>query len=127
MMGGVALVGFDVLKHASLIATEHISVYLPHYIKEDVFGGEDIEYGEPVEVDAVVAPGATRDLDASRPEGVRVSFTVHMPREWNRPLRDALIGIRGSRYKVIGDPQKYTDDNTPGLWTMACEVEAYDG
>ena len=86
--------------------------------------------GEPVEeaVDGVlVTPGATADLDASRPDGVRVAYTVHFPKEYGKSLRGCSVVIAGKPYRVIGDPKPYMADGTPGPWAMAAEVEAVDG
>lgn len=86
--------------------------------------------GEPVEeaVDgALVTPGATADLDASRPEGVRVAYTVHFPKGYGKSLRGCSVVIGGEGYRVIGDPKPYMGDGVPGPWDMAAEVEAVDG
>lgn len=86
--------------------------------------------GEPVEepVDGVlITPGATADLDSSRPEGVRVAYTVHFPKGYGKSLRGCSIEIGGKAYRVIGDPKPYMEDGTPGPWSMASEVEAVDG
>lgn len=86
--------------------------------------------GEPVEeaVDGVlVTPGATADLDPSRPDGVRVAYTVHFPKGYGKTLRGCSVVIEGKPYRVIGDPKPYMDGGTPGPWDMAVEVEAVDG
>lgn len=80
------------------------------------------------DVDGVlVTPGATADLDPSRPEGVRVAYTVHFPKGYGKPLRGCSVVIKGKSYRVIGDPNPYMDEGTPGAWDMAAEVEAVDG
>ena len=56
----------------------------------------------------VVCPGATADLDSTRPNGVTVT-------------------VRGTDYKVVGDPKRYTAANTPGPWDLTCEVTRTDG
>ena len=86
--------------------------------------------GEPVEEEVngvLVAPGATADLDPSRPEGVRVAYTVHFPKGYGKSLRGCSVLIGGKTYRVIGDPKPYMADGTPGPWAMAAEVEAVDG
>ena len=80
------------------------------------------------DVDGVlVTPGATSDLDASRPEGVRVVYTIHFPKGYGKALKGCLVQHLGDTYRVIGDPQPYLDDGTPGPWDMAAEVERVDG
>lgn len=91
--------------------------------------------GEPVEesvtettVDnVVVAPGATSDLDSTRPNGVEVAFTLCFPKGSDVDLKDATVSVRGTDYKVVGDPQRYTGANTPGDWDLTCEVTRTDG
>lgn len=86
--------------------------------------------GEPVEetVDGVLlTPGETSDLDASRPDGVRVAYTVHFPKGYGKPLRGCSVVIEGKSYRVIGDPKPYMDEGTPGPWNMTAEVGAVDG
>lgn len=97
--------------------------------------GSTDPFGAPVEggsveeaVDGVLlTPGATADLDASRPEGVRVAYTVHFPKGYGKPLRGCSVVIGGKPYRIIGDPKPYMDEGTPGPWDMAAEVEAVDG
>ena len=92
-------------------------------------------FGAPVEGDpvreqvdgALVTPGSTADLDASRPDGVRVAYTVHFPKNYGKSLRGCSVEIDGKAYRVIGDPKPYMADGTPGAWDMAVEVEAIDG
>ncbi len=80
------------------------------------------------EVDGVlVTPGATSDLDASRPEGVRVAYTVHFPKTYASDLKGCKVEYLGETYRVIGEPQHYMDSATPGPWDMPAEVERVDG
>lgn len=75
----------------------------------------------------VVAPGSTSDLDASRPEGVTVSFTLCFPKFYGGDLRGCSVEVRGTEYSVVGDPQRYTPENTPGDWNLTAEVTRTDG
>lgn len=75
----------------------------------------------------VVAPGSTSDLDASRPEGVTVSFTLCFPKSYGGDLRGCSVEVRGTEYSVVGDPQGYTSENTPGDWNLTAEVTRTDG
>ena len=77
--------------------------------------------------DAVIAPGATEDLDETRPEGVSVTYTVHFPKSYTASLRGCHVVVRGEEYAVVGDPQAYTDANVPGRWDRPVEVSAVDG
>lgn len=86
--------------------------------------------GEPVSetvAGVLVTPGATADLDPSRPEGVRVAYTVHFPKGYGKSLRGCSVVIENREYRVIGDPKPYMDEGVPGPWDMPVEVEAVDG
>ena len=43
------------------------------------------------------------------------------------PLKGATVNVRGIDYLVVGDPQRYTEENTPGPWNLTCEVTRTDG
>lgn len=77
----------------------------------------------------LVSQGARTDIpDTARPEGVVVAWTLHFPKPYAQSLRGARIRVRGGApCKVIGDPQPYTDENTPGPWWMPVEVSRADG
>jgi hypothetical protein len=76
---------------------------------------------------AVVAPGSTADLDATRPSGYSVSYTLHLPKAWSRDLRGASVRLRGEEYRVVGEPMAYTAANTPGDYCLPVEVGRADG
>ena len=78
----------------------------------------------------LVAPGATNDLEASRPEGAHVDYTLHFPRDYVDDLEgcDVLLPAPWSTYcHVIGKPQKYIDANTPTPWNYPVECEVAHG
>ncbi len=81
---------------------------------------------EPV-ANVLPQPGATSDLEASRPNGVTVSMTFHFPKTYSASLRGCLIRYGGREYKVIGDPQTYLDANCPGEWNRTVECVVCDG
>ncbi len=110
----------------SLIPTEAVTVVRPTVTRDDL--GETTE-GEPVREDVrcVVCPGATSDMDATRPEGVTVSYTLHFPKTYAGVLRGCSVEVRGERYDVVGDPQRTTEAATPGPFNMAAEVTRADG
>lgn len=97
----------------------------------DRFGNVAYTDGTPVKVGGVlIAPGPTRDLDASRPEGVVVAYSLHFPKTYTGSLEGSEIALPApcaGRYRVIGDPGVYMDVNTPGRWHMPVEVEAAHG
>lgn len=78
----------------------------------------------------LVVPGATSDLEASRPEGVQVAYTLHFPKGYDASLEGCSIVLPApwaGTYRVIGDPRPYMDANTPTRWHMPVEVEAAHG
>lgn len=90
--------------------------------------GEPV-YGEPERerIEVLVCPGSTSDLDATRPNGVEVVFTLHFPKTYTESLQGCRVEVRGGTYEVIGDPQPYTVANTPGAWNLSVEVKRVDG
>ncbi len=110
----------------NLFATEQVTV-IRENISYDNLG--EPTYGEPERevVDALVQPGSTADLDATRPNGVEVVFTLHFPKSYTKSLQGCHVEVRNDVYEVIGDPQPYTEDNTPGTWNRPVEVKRVDG
>lgn len=97
--------------------------------------GED-RYGEPIFSwssttvdDVLVAPGPRTDLtDAARPDAYRVAWTLHFPKSFTGSLAGAKVAVRGGpALEVVGDPQPYTDANTPGRWNRPVELWGVEG
>lgn len=105
-----------------------IKVLRPEIIGKDALGEDICELvPEPDEVLVLTTPGKVAELDATRPEGVLVTWTIHFPKDYVLSLRDCWIEMSGNRYRVIGDPQPYMPENTPGLFNRPVEVEVVDG
>lgn len=110
----------------SLIPTEQVAVIRPTVERDNL--GEPVEAGTSrEEVRCVVCPGAASGMDATRPEGVTVAFTLHFPKTYAGSLRGCSVEVRGARYDVVGDPQRTTEAATPGPFDMAVEVTRADG
>lgn len=78
----------------------------------------------------VIQRGESSDLDATRPEGARVDFTLHFPKTYTGDLRGAEIVLYGEfsgRYRIVGEPYPYMRENTPTPWYMPVEVVAVHG
>lgn len=77
----------------------------------------------------LVAPGSRADVTESmRPAGVEVKWTLHFPKGYPATLRGARIQVRGGDFlHVVGDPQHYTAENTPGDWSMPVELSEVNG
>ena len=111
----------------SLIRGEPVTVVRPSVAHDGL--GEPV-YGEPARTpvpDVLVAPGATSDMDATRPNGVTVSFTPGFPKTFQEPLRGCAVEVRGVEYAVVGDPQPLTPENVPGPYNYTVEVTRSDG
>lgn len=109
------------------IKGETVTVIRPCVERDEL--GEPIE-GEPERENVenvLVAPGATGDMDETRPQGVSVVFTLHFPKGYGKPLRGCEVEVRGIPHEVVGDPQPYTEANVPGPWSMPVEVTRKDG
>lgn len=109
-----------------------VTVLVPVQGAADRFGNAT-EAFEPTTVsDVLVAPGATADLEASRPEGATVAFTLHFPKSFDGRLEGCQVELpqpwaAGNPYRVVGCPAPYIDANTPTRWHMQAEVEAAHG
>lgn len=113
-----------------MFSAQTAHVRLRNRNNRDGFGNDAESYAEPVPVDVLVQPGSCKDLDATRPEGVRVALTLHFPKTWTESLRRAKVELGGryeGEYRVVGDPRPYMDANCPTPWNMPVEVEAVDG
>ena len=114
-----------------MIKGRTVTVLTPAVASTDRFG--EPVYGEPVvqTVDNVlIAPGATADLEASRPDGVTVALTLHFPKTFSGDLRGCSVVLTGQHagtYRVIGEPKPFQDENTPTQWHMPVEVEVCYG
>lgn len=110
----------------SLIPTEAVTVIRPTAGRDDL--GEPVETGTSREaVRCVVCPGATSDMDATRPEGVAVAYTLHFPKTYSGSLRGCSVEVRGETYDVVGGPQRTTEAATPGPFNLTVEVTRADG
>ena len=111
----------------SLISGETVTVLRPVRTRDEL-GEPGATVWEPQEVgDVVVCPGATSDLDASRPDGVEVAFTLCFPKSFAGSLRGCRAKVRGEVFGIVGDPKPYTAANTPGDWNLTAEAARCDG
>lgn len=94
----------------------------------DAFGNERAEYGSTQTVSNVlVAPASSQDLGAERPDGDATIMTFHFPKTYIGSLKGCLIGWRGQVWEVIGDPQPYSKDSTPGMWNRPVQARLVKG
>lgn len=96
----------------------------------DRFGNATVTWATSTVDDVLISQGATSDLEASRPEGVRVAYTLHFPKTWLGNLEGCEVVLPApfaGTYRVIGAPGQYMDENTPTRWHMPVEVERAHG
>lgn len=111
-----------------MICGETVTVLLRRKTGEDRYHDPVWSY-EPVDIqDVIVAPGPTKELEAERPEGARVVYTLHFPKTFSEDLTGARVSLRGEDpYEIVGTPRRYTSENTPGRHWLAAEVVRVDG
>jgi len=112
------------MKGASVI------VHAPTAGAVDRFGNAESTWTSYTVDDVLIVPGATADLEASRPEGALVAFTLHFPKTFSGSLEGCKITLPepfSGVYSVIGNPMQYMDENTPTRWHMPIEIEVAHG
>lgn len=78
--------------------------------------------------DVLIDPSVGSDVEGNaRLDGTRAAMRLHFPKTFSASLRGCKVTVRGRDYRVIGDPQPYTDANTPTRWHMPADVEVVDG
>ena len=114
-----------------MISGVPVDVLRPIMGQPDRLGNHTITgYSRETVANVLVAPGATDDMEAARPEGVTVAFTLHFPKGYTSSLDGCSVELPPpweGTYHVIGNPQPYIDANTPTPWHMAAEVERAHG
>ena len=95
---------------------------------DDEFGNERAEYGpEQTVSNVLVAPSSSQDLGAERPDGDATIMTFHFPKTYIGSLEGCLIGWGGKVWEVIGNPQPYSKDSTPGMWNRPVQARLVEG
>jgi len=107
-----------------------VTVKTPTTESVDRFGNAVYTFAESTVDNVLVSPGMTSDMEAARPEGVTVAYTLHFPKTFSGSLEGCLITLPdpwAGTYRVVGAPGQYIDANTPTAWHMPVEVERADG
>lgn len=108
-----------------------VTVHVPTAWEVDRYNNRrPTAYGEQAVDNVLIVPGASADMEAGRPEGVTVAFTLHFPKTFSGTLEGALVDLPapyGGTYRVIGNPAPYMAANTPTAWHMPVEVEDAHG
>lgn len=112
-----------------VVIGETVTVYRRVAGSKDAHGNPTYTWQSESVSDVLVAPGPRADLsDSERPDGYRVVWNLHFPKGYPETLANAEVSVRGGeRLTVIGDPQHYTEANTPTRWSMPVELWRVDG
>ena len=106
--------------------TEPVSVITVERTLDDL--GEVTDERETVQtLNALVCPVGSSDLSADRPNGDRVDYRIHFKSDFDANLKGAFIEVRGERCRVLGDPKRLTDENTPTGFNLSADVEVCNG
>lgn len=54
-------------------------------------------------------------------------MTFHFPKTYIGRLKGCLIGWSARWWEVIGDPQPYSKDSTPGMWNRPVQARLVEG
>ena len=113
----------------SLLKGTSVTVYKPIYGELDSMGEPTISWIETTVENVLFQPTqsggtGTHDLEVDRINGVSITPTFHFPKTYTESLRGCKIQYGGNEYRVVGDPQPFMIENTPGDWnrTVPCEV-----
>lgn len=94
----------------------------------DFFGAETADYTIEIIDNVIIAPATSTDLtDDLRPNGVRILYTVHIPRDYRKSLRDTEFYINGQWLMSAGDPQAYKDYAFDLPWNRGVSVGVTNG
>lgn len=115
-----------------MFSTISVELQRPSKTGTDRFNNATYEYTTETVDGVLVVPGATMELEAARPEGVNVAYTLHFPKDYVERLEGCFVTLPApwsGTYRVIGNPGQYMRDNTPSLlpWGMPVEVEDAHG
>lgn len=113
-----------------MISGTTVTVRTPTYGAADRFGNPAKTWTTATVDNVLVSPGATVDLEAARPEGVTVAYTLHFPKTFTASLEGCEIILPApwtGTYSVVGSPTPYMDANCPTPWHMPVEVSAAHG
>ena len=107
-----------------------VTVGTPSSESTDRLGNPVVTFTSSTVDNVLVVPGATSDLEAARPAGVQVAYTLHFPKSFTGSLEGCEVTLPApwaGTYRVVGAPGQYMDANTPTAWHMPVEVEAAHG
>ena len=89
-------------------------------------GGDPVWAETEEQVDDVLIQSGSQSAgtDSTRPYGISVERTLHMPRKWGyHSLRGCRVRLPdGIEYSVVGDPIPYDGGLTPTRWNLTVDL-----
>lgn len=97
--------------------TQSVHVRRNTNTEKDPFGhqAEPVWEEETVENCVVVPLSGSEVLDSNRPDGFKVTATLHLPKTYTKSLKDAQVQFQGVWLDVAGDNFAYPE-NCPTEW-----------
>ena len=91
--------------------------------------------GEPVfaetstDVGNVLWHEATTDEmdESNRMFGVTCELSLDFPKTFTDSLEGCSVNVRGTEYRILGDPKGYMPDNCPTPWNRSAKAVRADG
>lgn len=117
----------DLLNAMGLFKGEAVEVLRPVEDELDDMGEPTILWESETVENVLCAPSTTEDLEATRPDGVKVSVTFHFPKTYKKSLRGCKVLYNQNEYRIIGNPIPYMEQNTPGQWNYPALAEVVYG
>lgn len=97
---------------------------------ENTHGQPIYDWVEELVDDVLVAPGPRTDLvEAGRPDGTNVAWSLYWPKTYTASLRGTRVLLQhdDKPCAIIGDPRPYPDVATPTRWNRPSEASRVDG
>lgn len=89
----------------------------------DAHGAPTYEETREVVPGCLMEPVSTQDSIEARQAGDSVLAHLHIPKTYTASLAGCdVIDAEGRRWHVVGDPQPYMPENTPGPWNRMVDL-----
>lgn len=115
-----------------MFRTVEATVVRPGAPVKDRLGND--AFGEPSResVRVLVQEPSSEDMEAARPFGVELAYTLHFPKTFTASLEGCTVELpepwaNDGGYRVVGDPRPLMDANTPGRFDRKVKVVAAHG
>lgn len=104
-----------------------VTVLRPVGTGVDAFGRAVVDWAAEEVGGVLIAPGSTSGAGAERPDGVRSTIKLHIPKAYTASLRGCRVEALGRAWDVVGDPMPMPGGLCPGPWDREVEAVAAYG